>query len=199
MTGNTRIWLIRHGQPEPAAQGRCYGKSDYGLSVEGIGEIQAATTLLDGEVLSAIYASPRARTMESARILADARSMTVEAIDALAEIDFGDFEGRTYDEIAERHADLDRTWMEHPTKIQFPNGESFDDMWERVTKAIEALLARHAGQTIAVVTHGGVNRIALAWAMGLPRENVFRLGQRYAAVNAIQWFGDYPSVELLNA
>jgi alpha-ribazole phosphatase len=63
---------------------------------------------------------------------------------------------------------------------------------------MEELLAKHAGQTIALVTHGGVIRIVLAWAMGLPRDNVFRLGQRYAAVNAIQWFDNYPSVELLN-
>lgn len=198
MGQNTRIWLIRHGEPEASAEGRCYGKSDFGLSAEGVSQVHAATTLLDGEELAAIYASPRARTMESAHILADPRGMTVEALDDLAEIDFGDFEGRTYNEIALSHSEIYRQWMEHPTQVDFPNGESFDRMWTRVISTIEALLAKHAGQTIALVTHGGVNRIVLAWAMGLSRENVFRLSQRYAAVNAIQWFDDYPSVELLN-
>ncbi len=194
----TRVWLIRHGEPEASAQDRCYGKADFGLSAEGVSQVQAATTLLEGEELTAIYASPRTRTLESARILAEPRGMTVETLNALAEIDFGDFEGRTYDEIEFCHPEIYRQWMDHPTEAEFPNGESFDSMWTRVTEAMRELLAKHAGQTIALIAHGGVNRIVLAWAMGLPRENVFRLGQHYAAVNAIQWFDDYPSVELLN-
>jgi alpha-ribazole phosphatase/probable phosphoglycerate mutase len=72
-------------------------------------------------------------------------------------------------------------------------------MWTRVTKAVSALRARHAGQCVAFITHGGVNRILLAEALAMPSSNIFRIAQRFAAVNRIAYFDGYPVVELLNA
>ena len=89
--------------------------------------------------------------------------------------------------------------MEHPTEVQFPDGESFGQMRDRVLRAIQVLRRRHAGQTFAVVTHGGVNRIVLADAIGLPSESIFRLGQQYAAINLIRYCGEHAMVELMNA
>ena len=195
----TRIWVLRHGEPEESARGRCYGKLDVGLSAEGISQMRAAATLLEDESLDAIYASPRTRTMESARVVAEVCGPSVIPLEPLSEIDFGDFEGRTYDEIAATHPEKYREWMERPTQVQFPNGESFTAMWERVTGCVLKLLEEHKGRTIALVSHGGVNRIVLAWAMGLPRDKVFHLGQKYAAVNAIQWFDEFAQIELMNA
>jgi broad specificity phosphatase PhoE len=72
-------------------------------------------------------------------------------------------------------------------------------MRARVLTAYRALLAQHDGQTIGIVAHGGVVRIVLADALGVPDENIFRIAQRYASLNLIRYLGDYPSLEMVNA
>jgi alpha-ribazole phosphatase len=190
----TRIWLIRHGEPA-AMRGRCYGKLDAGLSDAGRAQMRATAECLKSESFDAIYASTRLRTVESARIL----GVACQEDAGLCEIDFGDFEGLTYDEIAERYPELYRQWMESPTEVQFPNGESFATMRQRVLGAFHEIRAKHEGRTVAIVTHGGVIRIVLAWALGIPHVNLFRIAQDYAAMNLITIIDDVPIVKALNA
>jgi alpha-ribazole phosphatase len=195
----TRIWIIRHGEPSLGARGRCYGHLDVELSDEGRKQVRAVGNRLNGETIRAIYSSPRWRAIESAAILAEPSGATVTVEERFREIDFGDFEGRLYGEISQEYPEIYRQWMEHPTKTQFPNGESFVQMQARVIEASHELYARHRGETIAIVSHGGVNRVLLAAALGISNENIFHIAQRYAAVNLLMQIGDYPSVELMNA
>jgi alpha-ribazole phosphatase/probable phosphoglycerate mutase len=116
----------------------------------------------------------------------------------LREIDFGDFEGLAYDEIAARYPDLYRQWMETPTEIQFPNGESFSAMRSRVLRSFDTIQREREGQTVAIVSHGGVNRILLARALQMPDNCIFRLAQDYAAINLLELVDGLPSVGLLN-
>jgi len=119
-------------------------------------------------------------------------------ISDLGEIDFGDFEGLAYDDIAARYPELYRQWMEAPTEVRFPNGESFCEMRSRVLGAFEAIEREWRGQTVAIVSHGGVNRILIAWALQIPDEYLFRVAQDYAAVNLLEIADGTQSVRLLN-
>ena len=192
---STRVWLIRHGEPA-GVRGRCYGKLDIGLSDVGRSQIERTAEYLRTEPVAAIYASPRRRTMESARIIAGPHDCHEDA--GLCEIDFGDFEGLPYDEIAARYPAIYRHWMESPTEVQFPNGESFTEMRLRVLRAFEAIRRRHEGHTVAIVTHGGVIRIVLARALEMPDHCLFRLAQDYAAMNLLVWIEGVPIVEKMN-
>jgi len=194
----TRLWLIRHGEPDAEVRGRCYGRLDVGLSAEGRRQLERVAERLAREPLSAIFASPRKRAVESAQILAARHVCGVRTDEDLREIDFGDFEGLTYDEIALRHPERFRQWMDRPTEVEFPNGESFPAMRARVRRAVAALRRRHPSQCVALVTHGGVIRIALADALSIPPANIFRIAQRYAAINLITYLDDHPMVELVN-
>jgi alpha-ribazole phosphatase/probable phosphoglycerate mutase len=120
------------------------------------------------------------------------------ALEALREIDFGAFEGLTYEQIQNCYPALYRQWMESPTEIQFPDGEGFPAMRQRVLEAVDRLRQVHAGESIAIVAHGGVNRILLADALEIPPAKIFRIGQGYAAVNRIDYIGKEPLVEKLN-
>jgi alpha-ribazole phosphatase len=195
MTGS--LWLLRHGEPAET-RGLCYGALDVELSPAGIHQAKLASAMLHGQPFAAIYSSPRRRCLEGARILAKERICPVETMDALSEIHFGEFEGRSYDEIAAEYLDLYRQWMEQPTGFHFPGGESFDQMWKRVTNAARILRERHTGESIAVVTHGGVIRILLAEALALPPANIFRIGQCYGALNLIRYLDEVPVVDLVN-
>jgi alpha-ribazole phosphatase len=195
----TRIWLIRHGEPVAEALGRCYGSLDFGFSETGRVQIQHVADYLRTEPISAVYTSPRSRAREGAKILTAAVSAPVlEVADDLREMDFGDFEGLTYDEIAARNPELFRLWMENPTEVLFPNGESYPEMRKRVLRAFDAIERKHAGQTVAFVTHGGVNRILLANVLQMPDDCIFRLAQEYAAINLIEFMRGSPVVRLLN-
>jgi alpha-ribazole phosphatase/probable phosphoglycerate mutase len=153
---------------------------------------------LQDEALAAVYTSPRSRALEGARMIAAARSCSFEVVAGFSEIHFGDFEGLSYDEIADRHPEIYRQWMETPTEVQFPNGESFSAMRTRVIGAFTGIQREHEGQTIAIVSHGGVNRVLIAWALGMPDDCLFRLAQDYAAVNLITFTCGFPCVQLLN-
>ena len=194
----TRVWLIRHGEPRSEIRGRCYGRLDAGLSEAGRTQLQRVALMLKAEPISVIYASPRIRTRESAAAIAGYHQCDVRADERFREIDFGDFEGREYDEIARLYPATYQQWMEQPTEVQFPNGENFREMQQRVLSAMSQLLEQRGGETIAIVTHGGVNRIILAEALGMPEANIFRIAQAYGAKNLIRYVGDYPSVELVN-
>ena len=194
----TALWLIRHPEPEAGAEGLCYGSLDWNLSERGLLQARAIAGALRKELLAAIYTSPRRRCTQAAEILAAGYTCPVETLEPLRELDFGEFEGRRYEEIEESHPALYRQWMESPTGVQFPGGESFAAMRVRVLAAAAALRARHEDESIALVTHGGVIRIILADALGIPPEHIFRLAQRYAAINLVRYFGDAPLVELVN-
>ncbi|HUB83641.1 MAG TPA: histidine phosphatase family protein [Bryobacteraceae bacterium] len=195
---NTRVWLVRHGEPA-GVRGRCYGKLDVGLSDAGRAQIELAAGWLGAESFAALYASPRLRTIESARIIAGRHACAYHEEPGLCEIDFGDFEGLAYDEIAARYPAVYRQWMESPTEVQFPAGESFPQMRVRVLSAFEAIRQRHQGQTVAIVTHGGVIRIVLASILEMPDRCLFRLAQDYAAMNLIVWLEGVALVERMNA
>jgi len=193
-----RLILIRHGEPEAYTRGRCYGKLDVGLSNLGREQISSVARRLKKTPLSAVYSSPRQRAYESAKIIAVEHNLDVSTDPRLCEIDFGEFEGLTYDEAAERYPEEYRAWMEQPTEVTFPGGESFTVVRERVRRCVEGLHSSHSGQIVAVISHGGVNRVILAEALHLESKYVFRLDQSYASVSIIDYYDQTPVVRLVN-
>jgi broad specificity phosphatase PhoE len=193
-----RLILVRHGEPVASAAGRCYGKLDVALSPAGVRQVEATAAALAAIRLDAVYASPRVRAAESAGVFARIHGLPVTCDARLAEIDFGELEGLTYDEAAARHPELYRAWMTRPTTVAFPGGESFAVMRRRVGGALDELRRRHRDQTIAVVAHGGVVRVALADALGMRDAEIFRLGQSYAGASCVDYYDDAPVVRVVN-
>lgn len=197
--GATRLIVIRHPEPVESAAGRCYGSLDVELSAAGLAHAGRLAAALRWAGLAAVYSSPRARARLAAEPVAGSHRLSVTVQDDLRELDFGDFEGRVYDDIRREYPELYEQWMRAPTTVRFPGGESYADLRERVVAATGRMRAEHAGQAAAVVTHGGVARAVLADALGMPDEAIFALDQSYGAVNVIDWFGDRPLVRMVNA
>ena len=193
-----RLVLIRHGEPEASAKGRCYGKLDVGLSEPGRAQMVRVSNALraSATTLDAVYTSPRRRARESAEILSGEGEISVDW--RLSEIDFGELEGLTYEEAAERFPYLYERWMQEPTEVKFPGGEGFAEMKVRVLDAISVIHAVHSGHTVAVVSHGGVNRIVLAEALGIDARSIFHMDQSHAGVNIVDDYDDYSIVRLMN-
>lgn len=199
MTETTRLLLIRHAQPDEDARGRCYGKLDIGLSAPGQRRAQLLARTLDRIPLAAVYSSPSTRALKTAAPIAAAHQLMPSVDDALREIDFGELEGRSYDEIQAVYPDLYRSWMETPTRVEFPGGESYTQLRVRALVALEAIRTCHRGELAAIVSHGGVLRAMLADCLRMPDEAIFRIDQSYGALSIVDWIDGRPLVRVINA
>ena len=192
----SRLILIRHCEPEKGARGRIYGTLDVGLSARGRLQAEALVDRLDGVDVDAIWTSPRRRARETSAPLAAARALRPSADDDLRELDFGELEGRTFDEVAAALPELYKAWMETPTEVRFPGGECYADLKARSVTALERAAA--ASESAVVVTHGGVVRAALAEWLRIDDAAVFRLDQRYGGITVVDLIDGYPLVRLVN-
>lgn len=195
----TRLILIRHTEPDEHAGGRCYGSLDVPLSESGRAHADRLARRLADQDVSIVLSSPRARARDTAAPIAHHHRLPVMRTDALRELDFGDLEGRTYQDIETSMPDLWSQWMTRPTEVKFPGGESYGDLRARACQTIDDIRRSRPDQTIIVVAHGGVTRAVLAATLGLPDRNIFRIDQRYGAINVIDWFEDTPVVRIINA
>lgn len=195
----TRIVLVRHAETEESARGRCYGRLDVRLSQRGLQQAEALAASLAGLGLAAVYASPLARALDTAAAIAAPHGLEPGAVDGLRELDFGELEGLSYDEIRAERPRLYGEWMETPTSVRFPGGESFGGLRARVLPAVSEIRERHEGKVVVLVAHGGVVRVVLADALGLEDGAVFRVAQSPGGLSVVDWTPVAPVVPLVNA
>jgi alpha-ribazole phosphatase len=196
---STRLLLVRHAQTSEETRGRVHGRLDAGLSPDGRRQARALARELRATALDAVYTSPSRRAVETATPIAAAHELAPVADERLREIDFGDLEGRRFEDIERSHPDLYREWMTTPARVRFPAGESYRDLRRRALAAMGALRERHPGGTIAVVTHAGVVRALLAKCLAMPASAIFRLDVAHAAVSVVDWVDATPIVRAVNA
>jgi len=184
---STWVYLVRHGEVEHAAEGRFFGHTDVPLSATGRRQVERLARELAEEPVEAVYASDLLRARHSAGPLAAARGLAPVLVPGLREVAMGRWEGLTFREIRTREPESAARWLADPVGFPFPDGESLADLRARIVPALTAILARHPGRRIAVVAHGGVNRVLLGEALGLPLANVLRLAQDYACWNLVEY------------
>jgi probable phosphoglycerate mutase len=171
----THLWVIRHGETAWNAEHRIQGHLDIPLSPTGFRQAACLAERLAHERVDAVYSSELARAWLTALPVAERLGLEVIPEPRLRERCFGVFEGLTLDEIAARHPEAFRLWRARDPAWAMDGGETGQQLIDRVTAALFDLAARHRGQTVALVTHGGVldvaYRAARALAWDAPREH----------------------------
>ena len=195
---STWVYLARHGEVLHAAEGRFFGHTDIALSPAGLAQVAALGESLGREGIEAVYASDLLRARQSATPLAVARGTSVVTVPPLREMAMGRWEGLTFAEIRAREPEMCDRWLADPFAMPFPEGEGLVELHARAVPALRSVVERHVGGRIAVIAHGGTNRVLLAEALGLPLGNIFRLAQDYAAWNLIEYRENGAVVHLLN-
>jgi alpha-ribazole phosphatase len=193
----TRLVLIRHAEPHEEVHGRCYGVTDCELSEAGAIHAQQLGDAFAGRAFDALYSSPLRRALATAAPLGHVLGLEPVSVDDLREIDCGELEGLTWDEVAARYPEI-FAWNKVPVGFRFPGGESYAGLAERTTRAAETIRDRHAGETIAVVAHGGVIRSVLTAILGMPEADLFRISLSYGGISVVDWIDDTPVVRLVN-
>lgn len=196
----TRVYLIRHGETEGADSRRYKGSIDVPLSESGIVQIKRLAHHMaqnSSNKLHAVYCSGLSRALKSAGIIAKPFNLDPVIIEGLRERDFGEWEGMSFDEIRERWPDAFDAWAADPVRFSPLQGESTLDVRERAMKAFNEIVSGDNGGSIAIVAHGGINRVILSELLGIPLENIFRIEQDFGALNIIELW-DYPVVKTIN-
>jgi broad specificity phosphatase PhoE len=145
--------------------------------------------------LAAVYTSPLARAAETAQAVAARHGLTPCLVPGLREIDFGEVDGLQFEEYP---AELRAALLDKPATVRFPGGESYEELRARVVTALGDIVFRHAGETVAAISHAGAIRAALATWLGVPAEASFRIDQSLAGVNVVDWIDGAPFVRLVN-
>ena len=179
------LYLLRHGAIETQPGGKRYiGWQDPALNANGLQQAGAWAEYFASSALEEILCSDLIRCKETARIIGARCSLTPRSLPELREICLGSWEGQTFDTIKTR---FPRDFKQRGRQIadyRPPQGESFRDLQARVWPIFEAAARAAQGKTL-IVTHAGVIRVLLCRLLGMPLENLFRLGQTYGALNII--------------
>ncbi|NCO68160.1 MAG: alpha-ribazole phosphatase [Nitrospirae bacterium CG_4_10_14_0_8_um_filter_41_23] len=213
----TTLYLIRHGETEGSETKRYKGTIDVPLSKKGVMQMEQLLKYIvkeikncsnppsppllkggKGGLLSAVYCSDLSRAVKSAEIIARPHSLNPIIVPSLRERNFGLWEGMSFDEIREKYPIEFDAWAGNPLKFSPMGGESTMEMKERVIGAFDTIITNHKGENVAMIAHGGVNRIVLCHLMGVPLENIFRIEQDYGALNIVEFWDRYPVVKLIN-
>ncbi len=194
----TKIIFVRHGQTEWNVLGRYQGQTDIALSPLGIEQAETLAAHFPVDKVEAVYSSDLVRAMTTARCVADRFGLTVEPRPELRELNFGDWEGLTYDEIVAKWPDALNNFFQHPDVLEIPHGESFPKLRERALDAVEKIVACHPNQTVAVFAHGAILRTILTAALHMDLKYVWTIRQFNTAVNIVTYTEHGTTVELLN-
>lgn len=171
----TRILVIRHGFSLSNAT-RCYtGQTDVGLSPLGYEQAErVADYLCANEQVDAIYSSDLSRAMDTVRPTAKRLGLEVIPVRALRETDVGALTGRSYEEC--QHV-FGKELARHRTDPAFPlpNGESWVDVFARVTDALVHIARENEGKCVVIATHAGAARAIACFAAGYALHDISKL------------------------
>ncbi|NLU82843.1 bifunctional RNase H/acid phosphatase [Rhodococcus sp. HNM0569] len=195
----TRLLLLRHGQTPLSIERRYSGRGNPELTELGRRQAgEAARRLGVRGGISAVVTSPLGRARDTAQAAADALGLPVSVHEGLTETDFGEWEGLTFAEAAQRDPDLHRAWL-GDTSIAPPAGESFDSVRQRVLRVRDDLVARYAGHNVLVVSHVTPIKTFLQLALESGPGLLYRLHLDLASLSIAEFYGDGgASVRLVN-
>lgn len=195
----TRLLLLRHGQTELSVQRRYSGRGNPPLTAVGREQATRAAKMLAAKGdIAAVVTSPLGRARETAEAAGAALGVEVRVVDGLTETDFGEWEGLTFREAAERDPELHARWLGDPS-LRAPGGESFAEVRERVEAVRRDLLARYPGANIVAVSHVTPIKTLLQLALGVGPSLLYRLHLDLASLSVAEFYPDGgSSVRLVN-
>ncbi|MFJ1461253.1 bifunctional RNase H/acid phosphatase [Nocardia sp. N2S4-5] len=195
----TRLLLLRHGQTELSVQRRYSGRGNPPLTALGREQAARAAKYLAAKGdIAAIVTSPLGRARETADAAAQSVNAPVRVLDGLIETDFGEWEGLTFTEAAQRDPDLHTRWLGDPS-LPAPGGESFEQVRERVEGARRDIVALYPEQNVVVVSHVTPIKTLLQLALGVGPSLLYRLHLDLASLSIAEFYPDGgASVRLVN-
>jgi broad specificity phosphatase PhoE len=201
-----KLILVRHGETPPNRDRISLGRADPALSDLGRRQADAVgrwiATSSDAGRIAAVYTSPQLRSRQTAQAIGEALKIeSVEVLEELIEMDVGDADGLTSQELRERFPEFLRDWVgEGVAELKMPGGgESLLDVQKRAWAGVERLREAHAPEdAVIAVTHNFVIRTLVCHALGMSLADFRRFQQDLAALTTIEFRGQRVIVTKIN-
>lgn len=185
---STRIFLVRHGATTLSAEDRFAGATDVPLSDTGREQVRRLAARLSDDGITAVYASPLSRTVETAEILAGPHGLSVEKREGLREISHGRWEQMTRREVDAQFPEESAAWEEDPYTFAPVGGESGLMVTARALPVLMEIVRENQGGNVLVVSHKATIRLLLSSLLGFdPRRYRDNLDQSPAALNIVDF------------
>ncbi|MCI9224346.1 MAG: histidine phosphatase family protein [Acutalibacter sp.] len=175
----TRIYLIRHCQSMGNIEHKFQGQYDADISPAGEKQLELLGLRFRNEPIDVIYTSPLKRARMTAQAIAKYHN-DIEVIDepGFIEMNVGELENRSLKELALNYPETAEKWDRYPDLCEFPGGETMAEVYERVNRALDRVIAENPGRTVVITTHGGVlrnlyARIQFGEPAGIRKSEVF--------------------------
>lgn len=194
-----KLLLVRHAETDWNRQRRYQGWTDTSLSESGRAQATAVGRLLASQRLAAVWSSPLRRARETAGAIAQAQGLPVTEHEAFKEMGYGDWEGLTTAEIAERFPESYRVWRDTPHLVFRHGAESLEDVRKRVLAGLTELRAAHEGQTVCLVSHGISGRILILEVLGLGLDRLWSLHVSPTGVSELEFRDDWTALHRMNS
>ncbi|WP_296973317.1 alpha-ribazole phosphatase [uncultured Dialister sp.] len=194
------LYLVRHGQTVWNSSGRYQGRTDVALSDLGLAQAKQTALWFKDVPLDGVITSPLIRASKTAEGIADIRHLPLEKDDRLKELSFGDWEGKTYDEIEAIWPGMIEAMYHDAGDLQLPHGESFEDCRKRCMEAVHDIIGRGDNKTWTIVCHGAALRTIICSMIHIPLSRCWNLALSNACISAIQVYpGDMNVLYMLNS
>jgi alpha-ribazole phosphatase len=193
-----QLILIRHGVTDWNEQKKYIGSTDLSLSKKGIAQANALSKALKNEPLTAIYSSKFIRALHTAEIIRESHNLEINILPGLNEIDFGKWEGLTFNQIDEDWPNFIERWLTGEGGLP-PQGEPTAVFKERVKDALNKIITQNYNGTVVVVAHAGTIKFIICHLLGLDFSEMWRMRLDSGAISKIDLYDNGKNVlTLLN-
>lgn len=181
------IILVRHGETEWNRVERFRGRMDLELNERGRAQAQASGRALTSVSVAAVYSSPLRRALDTAAAIAVPHGLVVQPCLGLLDIDYGQWQGLTPEEVTQRYPEPCRQWLEQPHQVRIPGGEGLEEVRRRAVAAVdEALAAVPADQWAVMVSHKVICKLLLCHALGLSAAHFWQVEQDICGISRFE-------------
>jgi len=178
--------IVRHGETEWNRKEIFRGRMDVPLDEVGVRQAELLGEHLACLKISAVYSSPLRRAVDTAGMITRHHNLTAQLSENLIDIDYGRWQGLSREDVKNTHRELYTEWIEHPDKVKFPDGESLEDIRQRVLAFLNEALPKHEGRMV-VVSHRVVNKVLICALLGLGNSHFWNIRQDVGAMTVFAY------------
>lgn len=182
----SRLLMVRHGDTELNSAERLWGRTDVKLDALGLKQAERLRERLAEEKIDVIYSSNLQRALVTAEIIAAKHQLKVITCTELREVDFGELEGLTINEVDQRYPEVTELRMKRSLEMKYPGGDSFLEFSQRVSKFLRRLEHHTTGETVLIVAHSGVLRILLCRLLDMDLRHRWQLHVDLASLSVLE-------------
>ncbi|MBM3708925.1 MAG: histidine phosphatase family protein [Actinobacteria bacterium] len=183
------IFLIRHGNTEFNEKKLFRGHFDVPLDSAGIKQAEKTGKFLKDINLNIIYSSPLSRAYRTAEIIKKYQKNNIEIIkeDGFKDLNFGEWEGKDYDEAKLLYPEIFDKWIKEPFKASIPGGETLYNAQNRSWETLKEIVARDTGSVLAIVTHRVINKLLILKMLDIGESGMWKINQDPCCINIFEY------------